>query len=288
MRAMHEQGELPIPGIVHIDQPYHFEAGGNETADAFGLRMARRLEQRILELGADNVGAFIGEPIQGAGGVIIPPPTYWPEVQRICRRHDVLLIADEVITGFGRLGHWFAHQRMGFEPDLLTFAKAVTSGYIPLGGVLLSKRIADVLRSDGGEFAHGYTYSGHPVACAVGLANLGVIESDQLLDYVKKDLEPYFAAGWAELGARHAIVGEARSLGLMGALELVRGGHERFDSALKVGERTRDACIEHGLVMRAVGDTLIVAPPLVTTPQQLDELLEKADRVLTLIAQQVS
>jgi putrescine aminotransferase len=288
MRAMHEQGELPIPGIVHIDQPYYFEGGANETADAFGLRMARRLEQRILELGADNVGAFIGEPIQGAGGVIIPPATYWPEVQRICRRHDVLLIADEVITGFGRLGHWFAHQRMGFEPDLLTFAKAVTSGYIPLGGVLLGRRVADVLRSDGGEFAHGYTYSGHPVACAVGLANLGVIESDQLLDYVKKDLEPYFSAGWAELGARHAIVGEARSLGLMGALELVRGGRERFDSALKVGERTRDACIEHGLVMRAVGDTMIVAPPLVTTPQQVDELLEKADRVLTLITQQVS
>jgi putrescine aminotransferase len=284
MRLMHQQGELPIPGIVHIDQPYYFDARSNEAPEAFGLRIAQQLEERILALGADNVAAFIGEPVQGAGGVIIPPASYWPAVARICRQHEILLIADEVITGFGRLGHWFAHQRMGFEPDLLTFAKGVTSGYIPLGGVLVGRRVADVLGSDGGEFAHGYTYSGHPVACAVGLANLGVIAAENLLTYVREDLEPYFAAGWAELGARHEIVGEARSLGLMGALELVRGGRERFDPALKAGERTRDACIEHGLVMRAVGDTLIVAPPLVSTPTEIDELLEKADRVLTEMA----
>jgi putrescine aminotransferase len=288
MRAMHEQGELPIPNIVHIDQPYYFDAGSNATPDEFGIEVARRLEAKIEALGADNVAAFIGEPIQGAGGVIIPPDTYWAEVQRICRAHDILLIADEVITGFGRLGRWFGHQRLGFEPDLLTFAKGVTSGYIPLGGVLVGERVSQVLASDGGEFAHGYTYSGHPVACAVALANLDVIEKEGLLDYVRDDIGPYFQQGWAELGGRHAIVGEARMFGLMGALELVRGGHERFDKDLKAGERCRDACIGHGLVMRAVGDTMIVAPPLVITRAQIDELLEKADRVLTHVAAELS
>lgn len=284
MKPMHEQGGLPIPGIVHVEQPYWFEGGGNLTPEAFGIEVARRLEQKILELGADNVAAFIGEPVQGAGGVIIPPETYWPEVERVCRAHDVLLIADEVITAFGRLGDWFGHRRMGFQPDLLSFAKAVTSGYIPLGGVLVGPRVSRVLASGGGEFAHGYTYSGHPVACAVALANLEVIEREGLIARVRDEIEPYFRRGWQELGARHAIVGEARSFGLMGALELVRGGRERFDSALNAGERCRDMCIEHGLVMRAVRDTMIVAPPLVITTAEIDELLEKADRVLTALA----
>jgi putrescine---pyruvate transaminase len=284
MKAMHEQGDLPIPGIVHVDQPYYFDAGSNLDEAAFGIEVARRLEERILALGPDTVAAFIGEPIQGAGGVIIPPASYWGEVQQVCQRHDVLLIADEVITGFGRLGRWFGHERMGFEPDLLTFAKGVTSGYIPLGGVLVGERVSQVLASDGGEFAHGYTYSGHPVACAVALANLDVIESEGLLARVHDDIGPYFARGWAELGARHAIVGEARMYGLMGALELVRGGHERFDKDLHAGERCRDACIAHGLVMRAVGDTMIVAPPLVISRSEIDELLDKADQVLTATA----
>jgi putrescine aminotransferase len=288
MKPMHEQGELPIPGVVHVEQPYYFDARSNTTPEQFGVDVARRLEDRIVALGADNVAAFIGEPVQGAGGVIIPPDSYWGEVQRVCRAHDVLLIADEVITAFGRLGHWFGHERLGFEPDLLTFAKAVTSGYIPLGGVLLGERVSRVLAAGGGEFAHGYTYSGHPVACAVALANLDVIEQEELPKRVREEIEPYFRRGWTELAARHAIVGEARMLGLMGALELVREGTQRFDKSLHAGERCRDACIEHGLVMRAVGDTMIVAPPLVITTRQIDELLEKADRVLTALAQQLA
>jgi putrescine aminotransferase len=284
MRPMHEQGELPIPGIVHVDQPYWFESGGNATPEEFGRAVAQRLEARIVELGPERVAAFIGEPVQGAGGVVIPPSTYWPEVQRICRAHDVLLIADEVITGFGRLGQWFGHERLGFEPDLVTFAKGVTSGYIPLGGVLVGERVSRALASEGGEFAHGYTYSGHPVACAVALANLQVIEREGLLARVREELEPYLARGWAELAERHAVVGEARLFGLMGALELVQSGRERFPKELKAGEQARDACIEHGLVMRAVGDTLIVAPPLVISRGEIDELLEKTDRVLTVVA----
>ena len=285
MKPMHEQGGLPIPGIVHVEQPYYFEARTNSTPEQFGVEVARRLEEKILSLGADRVAAFIGEPVQGAGGVIIPPESYWGEVQRVCRTHDVLLIADEVITAFGRLGAWFGHQRMGFEPDLVTFAKAVTSGYIPLGGVLLGERVSRVLAAGGGEFAHGYTYSGHPVACAVALANVEVIEREGLLARVRDEIEPYFRRGWLALGERHRIVGEARSFGLMGALELVREGSERFDRSVHAGERCRDACIEHGLVMRAVGDTMIVAPPLVITTGEIDELLEKADRVLTALAQ---
>jgi len=288
MKPMHEQGGLPIPDIVHVDQPYHFEDGGNTSPADFGLEVARRLEERILELGPERVAAFIGEPVQGAGGVIIPPQTYWGEVQRICREHHILLIADEVITGFGRLGHWFGHERMGFEPDLVTFAKGVTSGYIPLGGVLLGERVASVLGAGGGEFAHGYTYSGHPVACAVALANIDVIERDGLAERVRNDIEPYFSRGWAELGERHSIVGEARMYGLMGALELVREGHQRFAKDERAGERCRDACIEHGLVMRAVGDTMIVAPPLIISHAEVDELLEKADRALAALARQLS
>ena len=182
------------------------------------------------------------------------------------------------------LGEWFAFQRMGFQPDLVTFAKGVTSGYIPLGGVLVGQRVSSMLTADGGEFAHGYTYSGHPVACAVALANLDVIERDGLLAHVRDDIEPYFAAAWAELAERHAIVGEARMLGLMGALELVENGRTRFDKDLKMGERCRNLAIEHGLVMRAVGDTLIIAPPLVITRSEVDELVGIADRVLTEIA----
>ncbi len=286
MKPMHEQGDLPIPGVEHIEQPYYFASGRSETPDQFGRRMALRLEEKILALGPERVAAFIGEPVQGAGGVIIPPASYWPEIARICRAHDVLLIADEVITAFGRLGHWFGHQRLGFEPDLLTFAKGVTSGYIPLGGVLVGRRVSEVLAADGGEFAHGYTYSGHPVACAVGLANLQVIEEQELLTHVREEIEPYFSSCWLQVAARHSIVGEARMLGLMGALELVRQGSERFDKALNVGERCRDLCIEHGLVMRAVGDTMIIAPPLVINRTQIDELLDKVDRVLNRVAEQ--
>lgn len=284
MQDMHKQGGLPIPGIEHVDQPYYFEADTNETPADFGVRIAGQLQSRIEELGAENVAAFIGEPVQGAGGVIIPPETYWPEVQRICQAHDVLLIADEVITGFGRLGEWFAFQRLDFEPDLVTFAKGVTSGYIPLGGVLVGEKVSSVLTTNGGEFAHGYTHSGHPVACAVALANIEVIDRDGLLAHVRDDIEPYLGALWAELGERHALVGEARLLGLMGAIELVEKGRVRFDKDLKMGERCRDLAIEHGLVMRAVGDTLIIAPPLVITRSEVDELVGIADRVLTEVA----
>src|SRR5574343_183752 len=198
MQGMHEQGDLPIPGIVHIDQPYHLEnALPGESEHDFGLRMARQLEAKILEIGADKVAAFIGEPVQGAGGVIIAPASYWPEIQRIVDQYGILLISDEVICAFGRLGAWFAYEKFGYRPDLVTFAKAVTSGYVPLGGVMVGDRVAKVLIEQGGEFNHGYTYSGHPVACAVALANIRLIQAQQLVERVHDDTGPYLAEQYA-------------------------------------------------------------------------------------------
>ncbi|UMR33253.1 aspartate aminotransferase family protein [Massilia sp. MB5] len=277
MSGMHEQGGLPIPGIVHIGQPNYFDDGVGMTPEDFGLRAAGWLEKKILEIGADKVGAFIGEPIQGAGGVVIPPDTYWPEIRRICRKYDVLLIADEVITGFGRLGRWFGSELFGIEPDLITFAKGVTSGYVPLGGVLVSDRIAKVVM-DGGEFTHGFTYSGHPVACAAALENIRIIEEEKLVQRVAEDTGPYLRQRFASLAA-HPLVGVAETCGFVAGLNLVRGKaarlHDqlRFDPALGVGMVCRGHMFNNGMIMRAVGERMIVAPPLVMTRAQIDEMV---------------
>jgi putrescine aminotransferase len=288
MDEMHAQTGVLLPGIEHIEQPYYFELGGDLTEDEFGLQQARLLEQKVLSVGAENVAAFIAEPVQGAGGVIIPPDTYWPEIQRICKQYDILLIADEVITAFGRLGEWFGSEKLGIEADLMSFAKGVTSGYLPLGGVMVSDRVAEVVISMGGEFAHGYTYSGHPVACAVALANIRVLRDEGIIDRVREDTAPYFKQRWASL-AEHPIVGEARSIGLMAAIEIVadKETRQRFDKDLRAGARCRDFCFSNGLVMRAVGDTMIVSPPLIMEHSHIDELIEKAWRCLDLTAESI-
>ena len=236
MKPMHKQSGLPIPGIVHVDQPYWFGSDRSLSPEEFGLAIAKKVEDKILEIGADKVAAFIGEPIQGAGGVIVPPSTYWPEVQRICEEYGILLISDEVITGFGRLGEWFGSDYFGSRPDFMPFAKGVTSGYLPLGGVLVSDRVADVLINQAGEFAHGYTYSGHPAACAVAIANLKILQNENLVERIKTDIGPYLQARWAKL-ADHPLVGEARMVGLMGAFELVQSKEPmtRFDSKQGAG-----------------------------------------------------
>jgi putrescine aminotransferase len=275
MSGMHAQGDLPLPNITHIDQPYFFENGlPGETVEAFGVRAAGWLETKILELGADKVAAFIAEPVQGAGGVIIPPATYWPEIQRIVDKYGILLISDEVICAFGRLGHWFGYEKFGYKPDLVTFAKAVTSGYIPLGGVMVGNRVADVLIEKGGEFNHGYTYSGHPVACAVALANIAIMEREMLPQRVHDDIGPYLAKRFAELKA-HPLVGDAETCGFVGGLVLVKNKQtgERFNGDLGVGMVCRGHCFGNGLVMRAVGDRMIIAPPLTMTHAQIDEMM---------------
>ena len=283
MSGMHAQGGLPIPGIVHIEQPFWFELGRDMTRDAFGVKAAGWLEQKILDLGPEKVAAFIGEPVQGAGGVIVPPDTYWPEIQRICDQYGVLLVSDEVITGFGRTGHWFGCERFGFKPDLMTFAKGVTSGYIPLGGVMVGERIARVLIEQGGEFNHGYTYSGHPVACAVALANLRLIRRERLVERVHDDIGPYLAQRFAEFEA-HPLVGEVQTCGLMGALQLVadHASGRAFAPDQNVGMICRAHCFANGVIMRAVGDRMIVAPPLVITRDQIDEMVGLIRRCLEL------
>lgn len=298
MKWMQEQGTVPLPGFDHINQPYWFERGAGLTPHEFGLAAARELEQKILELGAHRVAAFIGEPIQGSGGVIIPPETYWPEIQRICDKYGILLVSDEVICGFGRTGQWFGCEHFGTRPDLMSIAKALSSGYLPIGGVMVGDRVAHRLIESGGEFSHGFTYSAHPVCSAVALANLGIIQREKLVENARDVAGPYLQQRWAEL-AEHPLVGEARGVGLLGALELVKSkqprsvadeaasiqltgqpGHTWFDPRGKVGERCRDNSIQNGLVMRATRDTMIIAPPLVITRAGIDELVEKAWRTL--------
>ena len=274
MKGMHAQGGI-IDGIEHIMQPHWYhEALAGETADEFGLRAAQALETKILECGADNVGAFIGEPVQGAGAVIVPPATYWPEIQRICKKYHILLIADEVITGFGRTGNWFASETLGIKADLITIAKGLSSGYMPIGGVLISERVAKVV-IEGGEFAHGYTYSGHPVAAAVASANLSIIEDEGMIAQVRDETGPYLQQRLAEL-LDHPLVGQVRGIGLMAAVELVQDkeSHTNYPKEVGIGGICRDYALANGLVMRAVGDSMILCPPLIISKLEIDELIE--------------
>lgn len=277
MSGMHEQGDLPIPKVVHIAQPYWYAEGGDLTPEAFGLQAAQTLETKILALGEDNVAAFIAEPFQGAGGVIIPPSTYWPEIKRILAKYDVLLILDEVISGFGRTGHWFAAEYFDLQPDFISIAKGMTSGYVPMGGVIIADRVADVIKQQCGEFTHGFTYSGHPVAAAAALENINIIKREKLVEKVATETAPYFQQRLQQL-AEHPLVGEVRGLGLVAAIELVqdKAKRQRFSANMGVGTWCRDFCIEHGLVMRSVGDTMIISPPLVITKAEIDELVDKA------------
>jgi putrescine aminotransferase len=271
MKAMHAQGDLPIPGIHHIDQPYWFDEGGDMSPEDFGLAAARKLEAAIDEIGEDKIAAFMAEPIQGAGGVIIPPDSYWPEIKRILAERDILFVADEVISGFGRLGEWFGSTVYGLEPDLIAVAKGMTSGYLPMGGVLVHDRIADVIQHEGGEFFHGYTYSGHPACAAAAIANLKIMQNEGVVDHVRDVAAPKFSEVFSGL-SDHPLVGEARTKGLLGAIELVPGkpARDRFANYGDVGTICRDISFQHGLVMRAVRDSLILSPPLVITADELD------------------
>jgi putrescine aminotransferase len=288
MKGMHKQGGLPIPDIHHIDPPFWFADGGDLSPDEYGLLAARRLEQKIIELGPERVAAFIGEPIMGAIGVWIPPTTYWPEVERICRKYDVLLIADEVICGFGRTGEWFGQDYFGFQADIMPIAKGLSSGYIPIGAVMFNDRVAGVLKDKGGELAHGYTYSGHPVCAAVALENIRILQDEKIVETCRNDTGPYLAKRWQELG-EHPLVGEARIAGMVGALELVPTKPERryFDDRGKVGTLCRDIALKNGLILRATYDSMLLSPPLTMTRAHIDELADKAWKSLDMTAREL-
>ncbi|WP_339405522.1 aspartate aminotransferase family protein [Pseudomonas helleri] len=281
MTYMHEQGDLPIPGITHIAQPYWFGEGGDMSPEEFGIWAANQLEEKILELGVDNVGAFIAEPIQGAGGVIVPPETYWPRIKEILAKYDILFVADEVICGFGRTGEWFGSDFYDLKPDMMTIAKGLTSGYIPMGGLIVRDEVVAVL-NEGGDFNHGFTYSGHPVAAAVALENIRILRDEKIIENAHNETAPYLQKRLRELND-HPLVGEVRGVGLLGAIELVqdKATRKRYEGR-GAGMICRQFCFDSGLIMRAVGDTMIIAPPLVISKDEIDELVTKARQCLDL------
>lgn len=275
MAGMHAQGGMPIPDIHHINQPYWYREGGDSDPEDFAIARARELETAIHTLGEDKVAAFIGEQVQGAGGVIIPHPAYWREIQRICDAHEILLIADEVICGFGRTANWFGSETFDIRPDIMTIAKGMTSGYVPMAASLIDETIAANFEDKGGEFNHGYTYSGHPVCAAVALENIRILKEEHVIETVRDQTAPYLKQQWMSLGD-HPLVGEARICGMMGALELVADKTARKPFASEegtVGLICREHCFANGLVMRHVGDKMIISPPLTITKQEIDQLV---------------
>jgi len=276
MSAMHAQGGLPIPDVHHINQPHWYAEGGDMTPEEFGLARARELEEAIHQIGEDRVAAFIGEPVQGAGGVIVPPETYWPEIQRICDKYEILLIADEVICGFGRTGQWFASESYGIRPHIMTIAKGLSSGYAPIGGSLVCDEVAEVMNDC--DFAHGYTYSGHPVSCAVALENLRILQEERIVERAGSDTAPYLKEQWETL-ADHPLVGEAKIAGLMGSIALTPHKASRAKFAAEAGTAgfiCREECFANNLVMRHVGDRMVISPPLIISKPEIDTLIDRA------------
>jgi putrescine---pyruvate transaminase len=282
LTPMHPQWDLPLSGFEKVPAPYWFGAldmgHGDIEPGAFGVRIAQKLEEKILELGADRVASFSAEPVQGAGGLIFPPQTYWPEVQRICRKYDVLLHLDEVITGFGRLGEWFGAQFYDIEPDIMSMAKGLSSGYQPISAVSLGARMAETLLHANEELVHGFTYSGHPVASAVALKNLEVLEQNGLVDRVRNEIGPFFQRRIRETFENHPLVGEVRGEGMLAAIELVPDKPHRtfFSRESDVGTHCRNYCFSSGLIMRAIRDTMVLAPPLTVSETEVEEILGKA------------
>lgn len=275
----HQHYEPLMPGVLRMPRPFCYRCPLATTYPECELACADELERIIEREGADNIAAFIAEPVQGVGGVIVPPAGYFERIRAICDKHNILMVADEVITGFGRLGYDFGIQRWKAIPDLISFAKGVTSGYLPLGGVLFKEEIFQAMVDAGPGFSlhHGYTYSGHPSVCAAAMANLDILEKEQLVSRVRR-LAPYFAQRLHSL-THHAMVGEVRTAGLMGAIEMVRDRHTRepFPSELNVPARVRAACLQRGVIVRASVENIVLCPPVIIQERQIETIVRAMD-----------
>lgn len=272
---MHPQAGLPIGNLVErVEGAYWYQHGGGLTLGQYAERLIDNLEERILEVGADNIAAFIGEPVYGAGGVMTPPPGYWEGVRRVCSKHDILIIADEVVCGYGRTGEWFGSQTYGIQPDMMTTAKGLTSGYVPMSATLIHERIAEAIIARGGEWVHGFTYSGHPVAAAVALKNLEILRDEKIIERVREGIGPYFQSQLRTF-LDHPLVGEVRGIGMVAALELVKDkeSHALHDPSLRVAVQVREACFAKGLIIRAARNCMMMAPPLVISKAEVDEFI---------------
>jgi adenosylmethionine-8-amino-7-oxononanoate aminotransferase len=278
--------EPRVPGFIHIDAPDPYRFPHADTSVSLGVAAANKLEEAILREGPDSVAAFLAEPVQGAGGVIVPPPDYFPRVREICDRYDVLLIADEVITGFGRTGRWFALEHYGVEPDIMQFAKGITSGYVPLGGIGVSDRIREAIDSvpPAKRWMHAFTYSGHPTCCAVALENIAILQRERLVDRAA-------VAGQRLLSGLRTLegvdgVGNVRGLGLMAAVEVVadKASKQRFPAEAGMTDRLTEALLDAGLYTRVALDCICLAPPLVTEDAVLDRIVETLGTVIPRVA----
>ncbi|CAN7653113.1 aminotransferase [Variovorax paradoxus] len=282
----HRDFDLPIDRILHVDCPHHFRyAEAGESEEDFATRLAAALEQRILDEGPGTVGAFIAEPVMGAGGVLVPPATYFDKVQKVLARYEVLLIADEVICGFGRTGQMFGSATFGLKPDILTAAKALSSGYVPISAVMVNEKVHAAVAANSGKigtFGHGFTYSGHPVACAIALETLKVYEDENILAHVQS-LVPQFQQGLQSYAGRR-YVGEVRGVGLIGAIELYADPARRtpFDPAQKAGARLAELALAQGLIVRAMGDSIAFCPPLIITAEQVDDMFARFARAMAI------
>ena len=283
--ANHRDFDLPIDRILHADCPHHYRfAEEGETEEEFASRLAANLEKLIEDEGPETIAAFIAEPIMGAGGVIVPPATYFEKIQPILKKHDILFIADEVICGFGRTGNMFATRTFDLQPDIITVAKALSSAYLPISALMINEKVCEPLYRNSGEigtFGHGFTYSGHPVSCAVALETINIYEERDIVGHVRRVM-PRFQNGLRQFADR-PLVGEVRGKGLVAAVELVadKATKRPFDPKAGVGPAFAAKAAEHGLIVRAVpGDSIALCPPLIITEDEIGELLSRFGRAL--------